>query len=98
MQWLELVGICQSSEENTRGRFKLPGRVGPCRAPVTVEAAEADKTALSFSLYLADTQSSHTNTAWSTAGAQGSQGDLLSYQHKHERWSLKDLSCMLASY
>lgn len=63
MQWLGLVGFaCQSSEENTRGRLKVPGRVGPLRAPVTVEAAEADRTALSSSLYLTDTQSSHTNT------------------------------------
>lgn len=63
MLWLGLVEFaCQSGEENTRGRLNVPGRAGLLRAPVTVEAAEADRTALSFSLYLRDTQNSHTNT------------------------------------
>lgn len=62
MLWSGLAEVaCQSGEENTRGRLKLLGRVGPLRAPVTVEAAKADRTALSFSLYLRDTQNSHTN-------------------------------------
>lgn len=61
MLWLGLVGFAwQSSEENTRGRLK--GRIGPLRAPVTVEAPEADKMALFSPLYLRDTQNTHTNT------------------------------------
>lgn len=51
-----------SGEENIRGRLKLPGRVGTLYVPVIVEIAEAERTALSFSLYLKDTQNSHTKT------------------------------------
>ncbi len=51
-EWLWLVGFAfKSSEENTRGRVSVPGRVGPVGALVTVEVAEADRTALSSSLY-----------------------------------------------
>lgn len=47
------------TEENTRGRLKPAGRLGRLRATVTVKAAEAERTHLSFSLYLAETQKSH---------------------------------------
>lgn len=60
MLWLGLVGFaCQSDAEDKRGRLKVPGRVGPLGAPVTVEVAEAERTALSFSFYLRGTQNSH---------------------------------------
>lgn len=53
---------CQSGEENTRGRLKLSGKLGHHSAAATVEVAEAEKTALSASLYLQDTQKSHADT------------------------------------
>lgn len=71
MLWLGLVGFACQSGENTRGRLKVPVRVGSLSAPVTIEVAEADRTALSFALYLRDThfslylrdpQNSQTNT------------------------------------
>lgn len=85
MLWLGLVGFaCQSSEENTRGR--LNGRVGPLRAPVTVEVAEADKTDFFSPLYLEGTQNAHTNTHC----LEPNGGSRLTGKPKHESWSLKD--------
>lgn len=85
MLLLGLVGFaCQSGEENTRGRLKLLGKLGRHSAAVSVEAGEAEKTALSASLYLRDTQKSHADTC-SLEDNRSSRltRRLLPCQHKH---------------